>query len=126
MVSTDVVGQGSGESVQSAVVNSAPVVHEQVIQERVLDEVLVEQPAVVEAPQVCPCPEDEIIEEHIIRRRVRSDCDKTLHVVPQTQVVPRTKTQKLPQNVKPELVKPKVKPQPPQPEKIETKPKKKG
>ena len=118
MVATDVGGQvGVGES--------ASVVREQVIQERVIDEVLVEQPAIVEVPQVCPCPDDEIIEEHIIRRRVRSDCDKTLHVVPQTQMVPQTKAHKPQPSVKQELVKPKVKPQP-QPEKIEPKPKKKG
>lgn len=122
VVSTDVVGQSSGELVQnsssqSVVVNSAPVVREEVIEERVVDEVLVEQ------PQVCPCPEDEIIEEHIIRRRVRSDCDKTLHVVPQTQVVPQIKAHKPLPTMKPELEKPRPKSQP---EKIETKPKKKG
>lgn len=98
IVSTDVGGKGggSGESVasSSAVVASAPVVREQVIEERVIDEVIVEQPAVIAAPQVCPCPEDEIIEEHIIRRRVRPDCDRTLHVVPQPQVIPQTKIQK--------------------------------
>lgn len=130
IVSSDVGGKGAGSgesvsSVQSAVVTSAPVVREQVIEERVIDEVLVEQPTVIAAPQDCPCPEDEIIEEHIIRRRVRSDCDKTLRVVPETQAIPQTKAQKLQPARKPELVQPKAKPQP-QPEKIEAKPRKKG
>lgn len=102
---------------QSAVVNSAPVVRDQVIDERVIEEVLVEQ------PQVCPCPEDEIIEEHIIRRRVRADCDRTLQVVPQTQMVPQTKIPKPQPILKPEIEKPKSKAPP---EKTESKPKKKG
>lgn len=59
---------------QSAIV-SAPVVREQIIKERVIEEVV--EPVIVNA--VAPvCPDDEIIEEHIIRRRVRSDCSTKL------------------------------------------------
>lgn len=121
IVSTDVIGKGTGSG--ESVVSSAPIVQEQIIEERVIDEATVEPPAVVTVPQVCPCPDDEIIEEHIIRRRVRSDCDKSFHWVPQTSAEPQIKTQSPPPIVKPELVKPKVKPQT---EKIEPKSKKKG
>ncbi len=61
---------------QNALVSPAPVVREQVIEERVVDEVLVEPTTIKAAVQ--DCPDDEIIEEHIIRRRVRADCAKTI------------------------------------------------
>lgn len=106
-----------GEVAQAAVV-SAPVVQETVVEERVVDEVLVEPEVLVECP-------DEIIEEHIIRRRVRADCDKTLRVVPKA---PKATLQPHSPNLKPH---PELDPMPkskPQPQSIEpkSKPKKKG
>lgn len=96
---------------QSAVMSPAPVLREQVLNERVIDEVLVEPSAIKEAAPVCP--NDEIIEEHIIRRRVRADCDVTTMEAPKpTTVVPKRKTGKAISSPKPE------------PEAIETKPKK--
>lgn len=56
----------------AAPVVAPPAVREQVIQERVIDEVIVEEAPVKVAPKVC-C-EGEIIEEHIIRRRIHPDC----------------------------------------------------
>lgn len=110
-------GQGGGSSqalvaqsavVQSAVVQTAPVIREEIIEERVIDEVIVEPKAVTEV-----CPDDEIIEERIIRRRVKADCSttSTTTIVPRaTTVAPKTKA---------------IKPQP-EPEKVETKVKKKN
>lgn len=111
---TDVSGQFGAGSLQSggfsqslsssSVVSSAPVVHQdiEVIDERIVEEVPVESTRIKEVE----CPDDEIIEEHIIRRRVKSDCDcsKTTTVVP-----------------KPKAIKPAPSPMPE--EKIETKPK---
>lgn len=90
---------------QKMVVSSAPVVREQVLSERVIDEVPVERATIKSAPPVCP--DDEIIEEHIIRRRVRADCDATTNEVPKSNA---TKSMSRTQ---------------PEPEKVETKPKKK-
>ncbi len=123
LVATDVGGKsgvcGTSEDSfsQSAVVSAAPVVREQIVQERVIDEVLVEPAPVV------ACPDDDIIEEHIIRRRVRSDCDRSLKVVPQTQSVPLVTEPKTLPAPKLEVVPPKSKSGPTKPE---TKPKKKG
>lgn len=136
LVQTDVFGKtgvggfsentGFSQSVvsQRAIVNSAPVVREQIIEERVVNEVLVEPPTVFAAPQVCP--DDEIIEEHIIiRRRARTDCDcsTTTRLAPNPTVL-KPKISK-PQSIKPQSVKPQPPPKP-DPDKIETKPKKKG
>lgn len=120
---TDVVGtsglgnvQGGGFSQSlagpSVVMNSAPVVQEEIVQERIVDEV----PLVTETVKAVECPDDEIIEERIILRRVKSDCDcsKTTTVVPKsTTVVPKAKVSK-------------PAPTPMSEEKIETKPRKKG
>ncbi len=90
---------------QSTVVNSAPVIRERVINERVIDEVPVE-PVTVKA--VAPvCPDGEVVEEHIIRRRVRAECETT------TNEAPKTNAPKTMSTLQPE------------PEKVETKPKKK-
>lgn len=67
--------QGAGGFSQSsvsqrAIVSSPSVVQEQVINERVIDEVIVEPQTIKAAAPVCP--DDEIIEEHIIRRRVKA------------------------------------------------------
>lgn len=70
-VSQSIVSQNAIVS-PNAVVSPPPVVHEQVIEERVIEEVV--EPVPVKAV----CPDDEIIEEHIIRRRVRSDCSAPL------------------------------------------------
>ena len=107
-------GQSQATFSQSAVVNSAPVVREQVIQERMIDEVLVQPTTVRAATQVCP--DDEIIEEHIIRRRVRADCDysTTTDCDTTTKVIPKT----MGRNPLPSLK--------PQPDTIETKTKKKS
>ncbi len=113
---TDVVGKEQGIVAQQAIVSSAPVLQETVVEERVIDEVLVQPEVLVE------CPEDEIIEEHIIRRRVRADCDKTLRVVPKANMQPLSPNL----NPKPQLEPmPKSKPQL-QPIEPKSKPKKKG
>lgn len=105
-------GQGGGSSqalvAQAAVVQTAPLVREEIIEERVIDEVIVE-PTVI----TVICPEDEIIEERIIRRRVKADCSttSTKTIVPRaTTAAPKAKA---------------IKPQP-EPEKVETKVKKKN
>ena len=104
---------------QSAVVSSAPVVREQIIEERVVNEVLVAPPAVQAVAPVCP--DDDIIEEHIIiRRRARTDCDCSTT----TRLAPNPKILK-PQISKPQPIKPQPSPKP-EPDKVETKPKKKG
>lgn len=111
-------GQAAGfdQSVsrQSVVVNSAPVVREEVIEERVIEEEKCVEPATIKA---LDCPEDEIIEEHIIRRRVRADCGKTLNLKSDCdttmKVVPKAKVSKSPPAINPEA------------EVIETKPKSK-
>lgn len=106
---------------QNAVVSSAPVVREEVIEERVIEEV------VEPVPVTAVCPDDDIIEEHIIRRRVRADCSTTLS--------PDCATSSLKKELPPLLKKqpmPKSSPKsiqgvPPAPEKVEPKkPKKKG
>ena len=123
LVATDVGGKsgvcGASEDSfsQSAVVSTAPVVREQIVQERVIDEVIVEPAPVV------ACPEDEIIEEHIIRRRVRADCDKSHKVVPHTKIAPLVIEQKILPAPKLEVVPPNSKSGPTKPE---TKPKKNG
>lgn len=73
--------QGAGGFSQStvsqrAIVSSPSVVQEQVINERVIDEVIVEPQTIKAAAPVCP--DDEIIEEHIIRRRVKASGATTL------------------------------------------------
>ena len=75
---------------ENITVNSAPIVREQVLSERVIDEVPVEQQPAKEA--VPAWRDDDIIEEHIIRRRVRSDCDTTTIEIPKsksTKAMPR-------------------------------------
>ncbi len=97
---------------QGPVVSSAPVLQPQILNERVIDEVAVEScPVKTSAPV---CPEDEIVEEHIIRRRVRADCDSTTNEIPKaTEFRPAKKSTRTIPSPQPE------------PQKIETKPKKK-
>jgi hypothetical protein len=110
IVQTDVAGEPHAATATVAVTAApAAVVQEQVIRERVIDEVLVQPAPVKVAPKAC-C-EDEIIEEHIIRRRVRPDCS----TAPLIQVEP------LPQTDPKPIAEPQRKPEKPEP-----KPKKNG
>ena len=115
-------GLSQSTVVQSAVVSPTPVVRGQVIEERVLENRVLEE--VLEAP--CPvraaatiCPEDEIIEEHIIRRRVKANSATTLDgdcaTRSQSNVLihPKNSVKSVPGSKSPD-------------EKIEIKPKKKG
>jgi hypothetical protein len=90
---------------QTSVCSNTPLVDGTVVQERVLEELPVEK-----------CPEDVIIEEHIIRRRVRSDCDTTLRATPKSTI------QTLPPKSKPEVEQETIEIKP----KNEIKPKKKS
>ena len=104
---------GSSQSLgsQVTVLNSAPIQQERIIEERVIDEA----PAAITATDT-HCTDDDIIEEHIIRRRIRADCDTTMKRVDcdtTTKVVPQAKTRMR----QPDLQ--------PAPEKIEVKPQKK-
>ena len=76
---SDVSGQVSGGSMGAMLVeNSVQTVRGQTLNARVIDEVeVVDEPVIVKT-QAVECPEDEIIEEHIIRRRIKSDCSSSL------------------------------------------------
>lgn len=86
---TEVIGQvgeaqvGSRALVQETpLVTSPPVVQERVVSERVIDEAIVTPcPPKPAAPVGCD-PKGEIIEEHIIRRRISPDCAKSLPPAP--------------------------------------------
>ena len=77
---TDVCGQGGGaassqvfggNSTQMLGGNSTQVLSGQVLEQRVIEEVF-EAPVTVRAAETV-CPDDEIIEEHVIRRRVKAN-----------------------------------------------------
>lgn len=133
LLQTDVIGKsgigefseaiGFSQAVvsQGPVASPPPVVREEVIEERVIEEVV--EPVPVKAV----CPDDEIIEEHIIRRRVRADCATTLS----SDCAARSFKKELPSRLKepptPQLHRKPIPSPQPVPEKSETKkPKKKG
>lgn len=113
----DVSGQRNIGGLDTMLVqNSVPNVRGQILQERVIEEVeLIEQPVTLRT-QAVECPEDEIIEEHIIRRRVKADCAATLST-------DCAKSSVLRRELKPEAI---LRSSPSTIEKIEIKPKKKN
>jgi hypothetical protein len=113
IVQTDVAGRFSGGRItggalaigQAKAAVSAPIVSEPIIEERILPERIIEEKVIEQvAPKRVPC-EGEIIEEHIIRRRISPDCAADCSVV-----IERQKTS---DTVKPKQVEePEKKPEP--------------
>lgn len=84
-------GGGGSQSFarQNTFSDSVPAARERLIGERVIDEAPIESSSVKAAAAVCE-EEDEIIEERIIIRRVRADCDCDNA----TKLAPKTKATK--------------------------------
>lgn len=97
---TDVVGRFGGTIGESVAVAPGPIVQERVISEKVVEE----KPIITPKPTAPVCCETkgEIIEEHIIRRRIAPDCTTTvLPALPTETPMPQPERKQKPEKAPP-------------------------